>query len=411
MSSTSAVAFRTWTPPHPTPLCWSMAWSRPPSCARLAELDRQARAIKVLLRAAVARERRSSAGRLPVPEGRASRRRLRYPPPSSLQVDPAALAPLILRDRRRGGRAARQRSGPRLPDRLAFSEEEAARLLGLEPHRFCAMNGSAACSIGASQVVGRRDQVHARGPRQLLGEEAVRDMSTTNGHIDTLELRPRLPRCRPVGPACGPRWKQAAGGGEPLAPRPWRRRASIMPAGIRSRRSRPRVRTSKNGLRRRRRPASASSAARASRGLECIDFDARRQTTIFPRGATCGRPKCLVLIPRLSVARTPKPRRITSATSAQTFHVPGNTKRAMDPEGHERGTDISRRGVKVATPLAPGCPGAAPTITRESSTLITAVLPRSSAQADHTSRKASPPHPLRYVVRPLAADRGAEAES
>ena len=124
------------------------------------------------------------------------------------------------------------------------------------------------------------------GPRQLLGGEAVRDMSTTNGHIDTLELHPRLPRCRPVRPACGPRWKQAARGGEPLAPRPWRRRASIMPAGICSRRSRPRVRTSKNGLRRRRRPASASSAVRGSRGPECIDFDARAEDASVRPGGT-----------------------------------------------------------------------------------------------------------------------------
>jgi hypothetical protein len=78
----------------------------------------------------------------------------RTPPPFSLNLDPAALRPLIETAvteaiaRLEATRAA-------LPgDRLAYSEEEAARLPGLEPHVL--RDERRRGRISGSQIVGRR---------------------------------------------------------------------------------------------------------------------------------------------------------------------------------------------------------------------------------------------------------------
>ncbi len=71
----------------------------------------------------------------------------------ALSIEPAALAPLI---RAVVAEVVAQLDSDRarLDDRLAYSEEEAARLLGLEPHVL--RDERRRGRIGASQVVGRR---------------------------------------------------------------------------------------------------------------------------------------------------------------------------------------------------------------------------------------------------------------
>jgi hypothetical protein len=70
-----------------------------------------------------------------------------------LSVDPAALRPLVQAVVAEVV-AALEKDRARIGDRLAYSEQEAARLLGLEPHvlRDERLRGR----ISASQVVGRR---------------------------------------------------------------------------------------------------------------------------------------------------------------------------------------------------------------------------------------------------------------
>src|SRR5262249_20324461 len=74
-------------------------------------------------------------------------------PPITLAVNPAALEPLItatvLKTLERF-----QSDQARLGDRLAYSEPEAARLLGLLPHQL--RDERLRGRIAASQVVGRR---------------------------------------------------------------------------------------------------------------------------------------------------------------------------------------------------------------------------------------------------------------
>jgi hypothetical protein len=76
-----------------------------------------------------------------------------YAPPLSLQLDPAALRPLI--EAVVSETLARlEEARGRLDDRLAFSEEEAARLLGLHPHQL--RDERRRGRIQASSIVGRR---------------------------------------------------------------------------------------------------------------------------------------------------------------------------------------------------------------------------------------------------------------
>jgi hypothetical protein len=75
-------------------------------------------------------------------------------PALSLAIDPAALAPLvraIVAEVLAQAQADAARVGT---DRLAYSEEEAARLLGLEPHVL--RDERRRGRIGASCIVGRR---------------------------------------------------------------------------------------------------------------------------------------------------------------------------------------------------------------------------------------------------------------
>ena len=70
-----------------------------------------------------------------------------------LSIDPAALRPLI-GEVVRQTIAAVEADRARLDDRLCYSEEEAARLLGLEPHVL--RDERRRRRIRASQIVGQR---------------------------------------------------------------------------------------------------------------------------------------------------------------------------------------------------------------------------------------------------------------
>jgi excisionase family DNA binding protein len=89
----------------------------------------------------------------------------------SLQLGPDALRPLIaeiVAEALRQLEAARAR----VPDgRLAYSEEEAARLLGLEPHVL--RDERRRGRIGASQVVGRRIRYSREDLLGYLAERRV----------------------------------------------------------------------------------------------------------------------------------------------------------------------------------------------------------------------------------------------
>jgi hypothetical protein len=74
-------------------------------------------------------------------------------PPLSLSLDAAALRPLV-QVVVHEVLAAVEQDRARVPDRLAFSEQEAARLLGLNVHQL--RDERLRGRIQASQVVGRR---------------------------------------------------------------------------------------------------------------------------------------------------------------------------------------------------------------------------------------------------------------
>jgi hypothetical protein len=73
--------------------------------------------------------------------------------PMHLSIDPEALRPLV-REIVAEVLAQVETARASLPDRLAFSEPEAARLLGLAPHQL--RDERQRGRIAASQVVGRR---------------------------------------------------------------------------------------------------------------------------------------------------------------------------------------------------------------------------------------------------------------
>jgi hypothetical protein len=74
-------------------------------------------------------------------------------PPLSLTLDPAALRPLIAAVVAQTLEAM-EKDRAALGERLAFSEREAARLLGLNPHQL--RDERLRGKIAASQIVGRR---------------------------------------------------------------------------------------------------------------------------------------------------------------------------------------------------------------------------------------------------------------
>jgi hypothetical protein len=103
-------------------------------------------------------------------------------PALSLQLDPDALRPLVAAVvaevlAQLQTDAARLDAGG---NRLAFSEEEAARLLGLEPHvlrderrRGC---------IAASSIVGRRIRYTKADLLDYLAGRRLRPTTSANGH-------------------------------------------------------------------------------------------------------------------------------------------------------------------------------------------------------------------------------------
>jgi hypothetical protein len=74
-------------------------------------------------------------------------------PPLSLNIDPAALRPLIAAVVQQVLEAL-EKERAQVGDRLAYSEPEAARLLGLHPHQL--RDERLRGRIGASQIVGKR---------------------------------------------------------------------------------------------------------------------------------------------------------------------------------------------------------------------------------------------------------------
>jgi hypothetical protein len=91
-----------------------------------------------------------------------------------LSIDPAALAPLV-KQIVEATLAAAAEAGGQLPDRIAFGESEAARMLGLRAHQLRdeRLRGRSAASVGPGRRIlySRQDLVNYLAERRWEGGE------------------------------------------------------------------------------------------------------------------------------------------------------------------------------------------------------------------------------------------------
>jgi hypothetical protein len=90
--------------------------------------------------------------------------------PFHLQIDPEALRPLI-RAAAAEAVAAFREAEAKLPERLAFDEREAARLLGMNPHQL--RDERRRKRIQASKIVGGRIRYSKKELLRYLDERKV----------------------------------------------------------------------------------------------------------------------------------------------------------------------------------------------------------------------------------------------